>query len=111
MDVPKTAHDTVKAHHPEDLVKAVQHQPEAMGVAKELLQRHHNMKKIESSDIIARFPRYISYAPDRSTDLEALSRMASEFEARATGLLDELPPSVALGEVGVRYLARPTAGW
>ena len=70
FQVPKQAAVHTSAHHPEDLVKVVQSQPEAQVIehAKGLLETHAKVDRI-----FPRFPRYKLFEPDTSINLDAMA--------------------------------------
>jgi len=64
-------HDVhMSAHHPEDLIQAVQHQPEIAHVAHELLQQHATVAK----NVTHRFRRWNPRRMERSIDLHAMAK-------------------------------------
>ena len=72
MPVPAVQHDVhVSAHHPEDIVKAVQAQPEIEHIGRELLEQHDNVKRYAKK---VRFPRWMASKPDRRVDLTAMAK-------------------------------------
>ena len=72
MPVPAEQLDVhTSALHPEDIVKAVQHQPEIEHIGRELLEQHDNVKRYAKK---VRFPRWMASKPDRSVDLTAMAK-------------------------------------
>ncbi len=68
--VPKLSAVHTSIHHPEDLVKVVQSQPESQVIehAMELLETHANVDRV-----FPRFPRFKLHEPDTSINLDAMA--------------------------------------
>ena len=65
-------HDVhTSALHPQDIVQAIQHQPEIEHIGRELLQQHENVKRYAKK---VRFPRWMSHKPVRNVDVAAMAK-------------------------------------